>query len=197
MDHAEVVGSVLQPHFDAVRDEFCRFTPDGASGPLKRLKKTRFLIDERARDTSRHFAGTSEDGRLMIFAPEIVELSIENLVAIVAHEFGHAADFLYPGAWSWPRSSSGPVVWVGEASEDKASAWRAVFGKARAKSRIASDDVAPAANWMSAWTRRSSDQVEWAADGITERVTGVRPLYCGPCLIQCWKGGIERPAGLR
>jgi hypothetical protein len=197
VDHAEVVASVLQPHFDAVRDEFCRFVPEGSRGALVRLKKTRFLIEASARDSKRHFAGTSEDGRLMIFAPEIVDLSIENLVAIVAHEFGHAADFLYPGAWTWPRSSSGTAMWVGEEPGDKARAWRAVFGKARAESRSPSDDVAPAANWMAAWSRRSSDQVEWAADGITERVTGVRPLYCGPCLIQCWQGGAPRPAGLR
>ena len=51
--------------------------------------------------------------------------------------------------------------------------------------------------WQRLWRERSRDQIEWAADGIAQAVTGRKLGYCGDCLIQCYQGGIERPAGLR
>ena len=189
--------SVLEPYFDAVRDTFAAF--EVAPGqPLDRLRKVTFMVTEAARSSSRHFAATHTNGRHMLLAPELAELPFENLVAILCHEFGHAADFSYPASWTWPDVEAGSVVWVGEKLAARATAWREHRGHRSARSRTAADDGAPAANWTRAWESRTDDQIEWAADGITEVVTGKRPRYCGPCKIQCFSPeGIERPAGLR
>jgi hypothetical protein len=40
----EVVATVLAPYFDAARDTYVAFKPDGGK-PLDRLKKTKFVID--------------------------------------------------------------------------------------------------------------------------------------------------------
>jgi len=194
----EWAASILEPHFDAVRDEFLAFVPRGASEPLSRIAEVRFVIDEAMHDTERHYAATRTDGTLMLYAPQIVDLPLETLVAIIAHEFGHAVDHLYPGAWTWPFDSAGICHWVGESTSSKAKAWRASFGRRRAESRSARDDEEPAANWMRAWEDRPDDSVEWAADGICEAITGKRPRYCGRCLLQSFaRCGVERPAGLR
>lgn len=195
----EWAHTILEPHFDAVRDVFAAFVPHGAAAPLERLARVRYEMRADVHDSERHFAGTRTDGLFMVFAPEIVDMSVEGIVALIGHEFGHAADFVYPGAWSWPLEKSGLSHWVGEAAAHRASAWRALFGSPRAKSRTPADDVDPAVNWAKAWDERNDDQVEWAADGICEAVTGIRPLYSGQCLIQCFSAGcgVERPAGLR
>lgn len=197
MDH-EVEATILEPHFDAVRDVFASFVPPGEAERLHRLDKVKFVIDPGAHDTDRHFAATRTDGLLMTYAPEFVDLPLDTMVAILSHEFGHAVDMLYPGAWTWPFDKAGSSHWIGESPNAKATAWRAAFGSKRAKSRTASDDEAPAANWMRAWEDRSGDSIEWAADGICEAVTGKRPRYCGPCMLQSFKNcGVARPAGLR
>lgn len=192
----EWAHSILEPHFDAVRDEFASFTPVGSARPLDRLRRVKYVVDEAMHDSERHFAGTRTDGMLMKYAPEIIDLPLESLVAILSHEFGHAADFAYPGCWSWPLDKAASSIWVGSLPDARASAWRQLFGSARAQSRTPADDAAPAAHWMQAWEERNADRVEWAADGISEAVTGRRPRYCGECMIQCYSG-IERPAGLR
>ncbi len=203
---AEIAASVLQPHFDAVRDEFAAFCPVPGRR-LSRLDKVRFLIDEQAREGpslgeeclgGRHFAGTSDTGLRMIFAPEIVQLPFETLVAVLAHEFGHSADFAYPGAWAWPRVEAGEAVWVGEDNDGKALAWRAFHGKVEARSVRGGDDTAPSINWMKAWQARDDDQIEWAADGIAFAVTGKRIGYAGACMLQSFdERAMSRPRGLR
>lgn len=196
MDEVEAVASALSPHFDAVRDEFASFCPTPGK-PLRRLARVKCVIDEAAGTDERHFAMTSETGLVVVLAPQIVYLDLGPMVAVLAHELGHAADFLYPGCFTWPRHGAEGVVWVGDTSTAKAAAWRWRFGKRTARSRTPTDDGPPAANWTRAWQEREPDQIEWAADGIAELVTGRRPRYCGPCLVQCYDGGIERPAGLR
>lgn len=195
----EWAHTILEPHFDAVRDQFAAFVPKGATHALTRLSRVRYVMQHDVHDTERHFAGTRTDGRLMVFAPQIVELPFQGAVAVIAHEFGHAADMAYPGAWTWPFDKAGLSYWVGESPAERAIAWRALFGSSRARSRTPHDDADPAVNWAKAWADRTDDQVEWAADGICEAVTGTRPLYGGKCLIQCFTSGcgVERPAGLR
>lgn len=193
----ELAYSIIEGHFDAVRDTFVEYRPDGGHQDLRRLKRTRFVIDPAIHNSDRHFAATRDDGLLMMFAPGLAHLQVETLTAIVAHEFGHAADHLYPGAFAWPRAAAGPTAWVGESSALKALAWRSVFGKPDRRSRIEQDDAEPAANWMTAWERRTRDQVEWAADAIAQMVTGISIGYCGPCVLQCFSGGQPRPKGLR
>ena len=196
VDEDEIAHTVLQPHFDAVRDEFAAF--EVAPGvPLGRLRRVRYVITSEARSSERHFAATLDTGMSMIFAPQIVDLPVETLVAILAHEFGHAADFAYPACWTWPKNAPGAAMWVGESDHARAAAWRFTFGKAGAKSRSGGDDKAPSENWAFAWHRRNRDQIEWAADAIATAVTGQAIGYCGPCMLQCFHGGMARPAGLR
>lgn len=194
----EIEATILEPHFDAVRDVFASFVPPGEVERLSRVDRVQFVIDPKMHDTERHFAATRTDGLLMMYAPQFVDLPLDTMVAILSHEFGHAIDMLYPGAWTWPLDGSGKSHWVGQSSDVRASAWRMMFGSRKAKSRTAADDEAPAVNWMKAWESRSDDSIEWAADGICEAVTGKRPKYCGKCLLQSFSGcGVERPAGLR
>jgi hypothetical protein len=169
----EIVRAIMRPHFDAVQDEFVSFRPEGSLGALGRLRKTKFVIDQKMHDTERHFAACRDDGLLIYFAPQIVDLPVETLVAITAHEFGHAADHAYPAYWLMP-SGPGKAQWLGAPPETK-------HGR----------------RWQRLWRERSRDQIEWAADGIAQAVTGRKLGYCGDCLIQCYQGGIERPAGLR
>jgi hypothetical protein len=196
VDDNEVAAAILQPHFDAVRDVFVAYEPGVSTEVggrvlrprgLVKLAKTKFVIDPKIRDTRRHFAATRDDGLLMMFAPEFVDLPMDTVVAVICHEFGHAADFAYPARWLMPPDGPGCAVWIDD------------------------PDVKPARQWRTLWRQRNDlagkrdktktceharDQIEWAADGIAEAVTGKRVGYCGDCLLQCFRGE-ERPAGLR
>jgi hypothetical protein len=193
----ELAESVLAPYFAAARDVFveeleARFRARSV------LRQTRLVIDPDAHDTPRHFAGTNRTGSIVIAAPEMAELPEKTILAIFAHELGHAADFAYPAAWSWPKSGAGEVVYVGSDPEARATAWRTFFGKADRSSSGRYDAERPAINWTRAWERRNADQIEWAADGIAFWVTGKRIGYSGPCLLQSLERGAPlRPRGLR
>lgn len=184
MSREEIVAAVLQPHFAAVRDVFASFPP--APGvTLGKLHKTRFIIDPKIRRGGtklpgcdcRHFAACRDDGLLMLFAPEFIELPTETLVAILAHEFGHAADHAYPAHWYMPGAGPARAIWIGQEDTKRHRAWQRVW-----RDRNSSD-------------RR--DQIEWAADGIAEAITGKSIGYCGDCMLQCFDAGAERPEGLR
>jgi len=170
----EIAATVIAPHFDAVRDVFLGFDPE-PDFSFVRLEKLKFVIDPKMHDKPRHFAATRDDGLLMLFAPQIVDLDVETLVAIIAHEFGHALDFLYPARFYTPADGPARASWIEERNVDT-RAFRA---------------------WSKLWEDRNRDQVEWAADGIAELVTGQHITYCGSCVLQCFGGGIERPKGLR
>jgi hypothetical protein len=169
----ELAASVVQPHFDAVRDVFLEHTP-APGETLGMLARTRFEIDTEIHDSRRHFAATRDDGLLMMFAPGIVDLDLETLAAILAHEFGHATDFLYPARWLTPMDGPGKAAWIPVGTPPKLSA-----------------------RWSKLWKDRTRDQVEWAADGIGEAVTGKPIRYCGNLLLQCFTGTKERPRWLR
>lgn len=245
----EVAAAVLEPHFDAVRDAFASFEPEPGR-PLHELAKVKFVIDPAIHNTDRHFAATREDGKLMLFAPEFVGLPVETMVAILAHEFGHAADFTYRSRWRTGLTGPGAAQWVTEA--ERSSGWpemrlgdvgeavarwqqflrREQFGvvnitqrfdaateaKTRAFQRAyrlpVDGQVAGATlelalslglpserkrwgRWQRAWSERGTTQVEWAADGIAETVTGRRIGYSGNCMLQSFDRGAERPAWLR
>ena len=197
-DREEFAAAILQPHYDAVRDAYVAYSPAHGMKGMSRLKKTKYIVDSKLHDTPRHFAACRDDGMQMIFAPELAELPIENLVAILAHEFGHASDFAYPGCWAWPVEKAGVTEWVGEDQKGRARAWRAMK-----RSWGGSIDVmlepqeSEAVAWMRAWEKRNRDQIEWAADAIAMEVTGHRLGYCGACMVQTFDRCIERPAGLR
>lgn len=178
MDEVDVdlAREILRPHWDAMRDAYAEFVPPGADGPLVRVMEVRFDIDPEQHDSVRHFAACRDDGLHMVFAPQIVtELPVENIVAVLAHEFGHALDFLYPAHWRMPDHGPGKAEWIGQPEATK-------WGR----------------HWARKWASRTRDQVEWAADGIAEAVTGQHITYVGERLLQSFGCvGIERPAGLR
>lgn len=189
----EFVYAVLQPYFDEVRNIFASFSP--AKGmKLAKLKKTKFLVDAKVGRGGtklphcaggRHFAATRDDGLLMYIAPRLVELPEENVVAILSHEFGHAADHAYPAHFIMPPGGPGKAIYIGH------------------------DDTKRHRDWRRLWRNRSLDQIEWAADGIAEAVTGCEIGYAGDCMIQSFTGmalcvgdstcppPVRRPAGLR
>jgi hypothetical protein len=157
--------AVLEPYFDAARERFL------AAG-LDRVEGTRLYCARWVHDTPRHFAGCRGDGRAIIVAPEMAELTQEIVLAIMAHELGHAVDFLYPGEF-----------WL--ADED-----------VRRAAREATDDV----QWVrmqKAWEGRDDDVVERTADAIASSVVGSRIGYVGPCSLQAFDRGRARPQGLR
>lgn len=165
----EEAWAVIEPHFDAVRDEYALFRPEGASR-LSKVQGTKLRIEPSVHDSDRHFAKCRDDGLLILVAPEAAGLDPATLVAVLCHEFGHAADFLYPARWKCKRGA--PAIWVGKERAHRGQALRL-------------------------WAQRSADELEWSADAIARAVTGLEISYCGPCMVQCFAGGIERPAGLR
>lgn len=165
----EVAYAVLEPHFDVVRDKYATYEPTPGQD-LSKVRRTRLLVDADIRDSDRHYAGCRDDGLLIVVAPAAAKLPFEQLVAILCHEFGHAADFLYPARFLARRHA--PAQWVPTATRK--------MGRIR---RL--------------WSERNDDQVEWAADSIAYAVTGCPIEYCGCRMIQCFDGGVERPEGLR
>lgn len=170
----EVAASIVRPHFDAVRDLFCEYVPEGWGEPMSRLADVSFVVDQKMHDSPRHFAACRDDGKQLIFAPQFVELPVQTLVAILAHEFGHAADFAYPAHWRLMPAEPGVATWIGDPAKSK-------WGRA----------------WQKTWMDRGKDHIEWTADGIAMAVTGRSIGYCGPCMLQHFDKGITRPKGLR
>ena len=165
------VIACIQPYFDAVKHTFANFSPDGVTR-LSKLSKVGFLIEPAVHDKPRHFAACRNDGGLILLAPEIIGLSEENVIAMLAHEFGHAADFAYPGSWVTSDDSTKAAIWIGLRNDKQAMRWRKF------------------------WMDRNTDQQELAADSIVKTVTGKTVGYCGDLTIQCFTGK-PRPVGLR
>lgn len=183
MKDEELAAVILQPHFDAVRDEFIRYSPSPGV-TLDRLRKTHLLVDEGVHNKPRHFAACRDDGLQILCAPKIVvAVDVEQMVAILAHEFGHASDMAYPGQWVVVRPGTGhqKAIWIGDSTDRHAVQWR---------ERL--------------WHERTRDVIEWTADAIAELVTGRTIHYCGDCVLQCFapvEGAplrhAHRPKGLR
>lgn len=81
---------ILEPYFHELRTRFV------AAG-FRQVSRTQLRCSHDLHDTPRHFAGCMQDGRIIYAAPELVELPEETVLGILAHELGHALDFLYPG----------------------------------------------------------------------------------------------------
>jgi hypothetical protein len=167
----EVIACIIQPYFDAVRYKFASFKPE-PSVALSKLSKVGFLIEPAVHNTPRHFAACRDDGGLILLAPEFADLSEENVIAMLAHEFGHAADFAYPGNWVTSDDPTKAAVWIGNRNDKQAMRWRKF------------------------WMGRNTDQQEMAADSIVKTITGKTVGYCGDLTIQCFTGK-PRPVGLR
>lgn len=81
---------ILEPYFDELQAKFIR-------AGLELVGETRLRCKLGLHDTPRHFAGCLHDGTMIYAAPELVEMPVDTVLGILAHELGHAADFLYPG----------------------------------------------------------------------------------------------------
>jgi len=176
--------AIIDPFFEAVREVFVA-SEMSLLGKSK-MRRVRIECAPWVHDKARHFAGATEDGRTILVTPELAELPEMTVVAIMAHEFGHAMDFAYPAAYAWTpdgltRSPSvmAPEQVMRAAAED-------------------SKRFAQAANAaMRQWRDRDADTVERMADAIAEQITGRSIGYSGPCMLQTLGGGVPRPAGLR
>lgn len=166
---------ILLPFFEAAREIYLEKKGTArreALGLLSRVRDCEFFVAEDIHDSPRHFGACSETGKKIICAPELVMLTPDFVIGILAHEFGHAVDFLYPGEFAL---GPGGIV------------------------RRTRDDVSETQwlRWMRAWEARGADVVELTADGIAEAVWGKPIGYAGPCLLQNFRTGEARPQGLR
>jgi hypothetical protein len=171
LDLDAMAALIVTPSFDAVRDLYCEAHErlEGA----KDMSVVDLRINQAMHDTERHFAACYTTGKRIELAPEAADLPLETLAAILAHEFGHASDFLHPGRWEFIARDK-PARWV---DADPSS------GTAKAMHKR--------------WLERNDDEVEWWADAIAYAITGRHIGYCGPCLLQCFDRGVLRPRGLR
>jgi len=164
LDEAHVV---LEPYVEAVRERYLEVG-------LTRCKSTRFFVAPGMHDTPRHFAACRDDGLVIFAAPELAELPYEAVLAVVAHEFGHACDFLYPGEFAYGGDEDPAVRRDPESL--KRRQWQ---------------------GWLRDWKKRDSDTVERVADAIAHHALGVRYGYQGPCNLQTFVSASARPYGLR
>jgi hypothetical protein len=157
---------ILEPYFLVMREAF-------VDAGLIATKRAMLYVAPSMHDSPRHFAGTRDDGVVIMLAPEMVELPENTVGAIIAHEFGHATDFLYPGEF--------------------------VLGPERVAVRRDRTDFSDEhwVKWVTEWHKRDDDVIEFVADAIAELVTGRRIGYAGPCKLQAFDRGKARPQGLR
>jgi hypothetical protein len=172
---------VAEPYFLAVREELLPYEQRLLG--TRRLERVRLeCAPWRQLHTehgfgARNFAGTSDSGDLIVVCPELVELPPESVAAILAHELGHALDFLHPGRW---LLTGGELVLY----RDPESASEQDLDRTRvARSRQ--------------WEARERDLIEQTADALASEATGRQIRYAGPCLLQTFERGRPRPAGLR
>ncbi len=158
---------ILEPYFIAVQERYC------VAG-LELCATTRLIVDPKMHDTARHFAACDSTGRKILLAPEMAELPEDTVLAIIAHELGHASDFLYPGQFAM-RGDDEPAL-RRTPEEMSTKHWQ---------------------RGLRDWKQRDDDLVELTADAIAHYALGVRYGYRGPCLIQTFGVTRLRPVGLR
>lgn len=168
----EEAYAILEPYFVVARKictEYCQGLGLGDG-----VKNTKFECRRDIHDSERHFAATTLDGRKVLAAPELADLSEDTVAAIFAHEFGHVLDHLYPTCFVCVEEE---LVFVGKVPD----------GEHSDQTRIAR---------MKQWEGRDDHTVEVTADLIAEQVTGSRIGYEGPCMLQGLNRGVKRPKHL-
>lgn len=145
---------------------------------LDRLEGVEVRVSAAEGGEGRNFAACRTDGALIVLSPDLIHLPEATVDGILAHEFGHAADFCYPARFV--KAKNGALRRL----------------DASPKGVPAGEAPIPAA-WLREWSARDDDTVERAADAIAEYVTGWRIGYSGPCRLQTTDGGVPRPDGLR
>lgn len=134
--------------------------------------KVRFSVSSAMHDSPRHFAACSGDGARIICAPELAELPEHFVIGIMFHELGHAADLSMPGYHYF--GANGITLRRRDSYSDHE--WRKI---------------------VRAWDERDYDTVERTADSIANMVSGLSIGYAGPCQLQTFEAGEDRPTGLR
>lgn len=172
----EVAYAILEPYFEAAREAFIEYLKS-IDLPTKGLKSVRLECSPDMHDTPRHFAGASEDGRVIAVAPQMVNLHEDTVAAILSHEFGHIVDFLNPATFSC-IPEEGVLLRLKDLGQ----------GERADRTRVAR---------MRQWERRDAHCVELTADLIAEQAIGVRIGYSGPCMLQGFGRGVPRPKALR
>jgi hypothetical protein len=187
---ADRAWSVLRPYWEEIVGTF-RHKGHPEPGNVTRVK-----VDPKWHDTCRHFAGASQDARILVVAPELADMPVASIVAILAHECGHFVDLANPGRY-WFRRASNVRVRKGARAvsvKDLPPTFRddALFFFEHLPDKNLGKH-------LNEWRARESDEVERAADAIAEVVTGHRIGYTGApgCLVQTMGSGVERPIGLR
>ena len=166
---------ILEPYFIAARDEFQNFCAAKQLG--NDVKRTRLEVSSEVRDAERHYAGATVDGRMIAVAPELADLPEDTVAAMLAHEFGHIVDHLYPGRFVIVQEELVCYPEEYDANDSRTG-----------QSRIAR---------MRQWQARSEHEIELTADLIAEQVLGHRIGYSGPCMLQSFNRGSPRPKDLR
>lgn len=156
---------VLEPYFLVVQEQF-------VDAGFDRCARTTLVCAPWVHDSPRHFAACEETGHRIFAAPELADLPDTTVIAIFAHELGHAVDFAYPATFALGREGI----------------------QRRDFSSVSEKQVRA---WMSGWNARDADAVEVTADKIAESVLGVPIGYSGPCELQSFGRGHARPQGLR
>ena len=181
---------VLRPYWQQIVNVF------RSKGHNEPQRVTRVKVDSKWHDTCRHFAGASQDAKLLIVAPELADMPVATILGSMAHEAGHFVDLANPGRY-WFRRPENVRVRKGSRAvsvKDLPASFRdeALF-------RFEQLPEKGLGKHMNEWAERPSDEVEFTADAIAEVVTGERIGYTGPpgCLVQSLGTGIERPVGLR
>jgi hypothetical protein len=175
---------IVEPYFRAAQEAFVQHEALHCGAKKPKLARVRLecspwsKLHEESDFGTRNFAGTTLDGTVIVVAPEVVELPEDTVAAIMAHEFGHAYDFLYPGMF---LMSDGELLRFDPIEVDPDNKWERQTAVARARQ----------------WRDRSDEEAEQVADAIAGEVLGHPVLYGGPCMLQCFSRGAKRPEGLR
>lgn len=165
--------AILEPYFLAAKDEYLEFCVANNLGSS--IKNTRLAISQSVRDSDRHFAAATTDGRLIVASPELVECPEDTVAAMMAHEFGHIVDHLYPGRFLVVDEE---LVFLTDNPEDPRSP----------QVRVAR---------MRQWENRTDHEIELTADLIAKQVLSHEIRYYGPCMLQSFGRGVKRPRDLR
>ena len=67
--------------------------------PMPKIADVGVMLDWTADDGHRHFAYYREDQQSIHLSPALCTYPVHVQFAMIGHEFGHAADFLYPASW--------------------------------------------------------------------------------------------------